>query len=226
MLRLRFLIFISFFSCALQAQRSDLGLWTTLSVNKDIGKKLVFNFDQEFRVRDNLTTINLFYTNVGLTYKFNKNFRLAGTYRMINKHKEDGFWGIRHRLYADVIARLKPGRFTIAYRSRLQYEWRGYGYSAQFGNVPESYWRNLFKGSYKLNELFSPYLGAELRWLIHDPRVAYHKGFDRTRFIGGLDYSINKMQQIGFYGLVQKEWNISDPETLYIIGIEYTINID
>jgi hypothetical protein len=226
MLHLRRLLVVLTVTSSLYAQRSDLGLWTTFSVNKDIGDKLVFNFDQEFRVRDNLTTVNLFYTNVGLTYKFNKNFRVAGTYRIINKHKEDGFWGIRHRVYADVIARLKPGRFIIAYRSRLQYEWRGYGYAAQFGYVPESYWRNLFKCSFKLNELFSPYIGTEMRWLIHDPRVAYHKGFDRTRFIGGVDYSINKMHQIGFYGLYQKEWNISDPETLYIIGVEYTINID
>lgn len=226
MLRARLLGFILLFASVLHAQHRDLGLWTTVSVNKDFGKKLVLSFDQEFRLRDNLTTVNLFYTNLGLTYKFNKNLRVAGTYRIINKHKEDGFWGVRHRLYADITARLKPGRFTIAYRSRLQYEWRGYGYAAQYGSVPESYWRNLFKCSFKLNELLSPYIGTEMRWLIHDPRVAYHKGFDRTRFMGGVDYSITKMHQIGLYALFQKEWNISDPETLYIIGIEYSINID
>jgi hypothetical protein len=30
----------------------------------------------------------------------------------------------------------------------------------------------------------------------------------------------------GTYLLMQKEWNVNDPQTLYIIGLEFGISID
>ncbi|MGL5889019.1 MAG: DUF2490 domain-containing protein [Bacteroidia bacterium] len=211
---------------SLRAQHSDLGNWNTFSFNKGLGKKLTLNFDQELRFRDNLTRINLVYTNIGTTYKINKSIRVAGVYRFIAKQKEDDLWGYRHRLYADLILKHRPGRFAFVYRSRMQWEWRGAGYSSQYGRVPEIYWRHLFKASYKLNDLVSPYLGTEIRFQLQNPRIPYHNGFDRTRFMGGVDIQLNKTSTLGIYYLLQKEWNVIDPETLNIIGLEYSISID
>ncbi len=210
----------------LSAQHSDLGNWNTFSINKDINKKLTLNFDQELRFRNNLTRLNLLYTNVGATYKINKNVRIAGVYRFIAKYKDDDLWGYRHRLYADLILKHRPGRFAFVYRSRVQWEWRGAGYSNEYGRVPEIYWRNLFKASYKLNDIVSPYFGTELRVQVQNPRIPYHNGFDRTRFMSGIDIQLNKISTLGIYYLLQKEWNVIDPETLNIIGVEYSISID
>jgi Protein of unknown function (DUF2490) len=225
---LRFLIFaiLIITGSQLSAQHSDLGNWNTLSFNKDINKKLTLNLDQELRFRNNLTRLNLLYTNVGVTYKINKSVRIAGVYRFIAKYKDDDLWGYRHRLYADLILKHRPGRFAFVYRSRMQWEWRGAGYSSEYGRVPEIYWRNLFKASYKLNDLVSPYLGTELRVQLQNPRIPYHNGFDRTRFMGGIDIQLNKISTLGIYYLLQKEWNVIDPETLNIIGLEYSISID
>ncbi len=225
---LRFLIFaiLVITGSQLSAQHSDLGNWNTLSFNKDINKKLTLNLDQELRFRNNLTRLNLLYTNVGFTYKINKNIRVAGVYRFIAKYKDDDLWGYRHRLYADLILKHRPGRFAFVYRSRMQWEWRGAGYSNEYGRVPEIYWRNLFKASYKLNDIVSPYLGTELRVQLQNPRIPYHNGFDRTRFMGGIDIQLNKISTLGIYYLLQKEWNVIDPETLNIIGLEYSISID
>jgi hypothetical protein len=225
---LRFLIFavLMLSGSGLAAQHSDLGNWNTFSFNKDVSKKLTLNFDQELRFRNNLTRLNLLYTNVGVTYKINKSVRIAGVYRFIAKYKDDDLWGFRHRLYADLILKHRPGRFAFVYRSRMQWEWRGAGYSSEYGRVPEIYWRNLFKASYKLNDLVSPYLGTELRVQLQNPRIPYHNGFDRTRFMGGIDIQLNKISTLGIYYLLQKEWNVIDPETLNIIGLEYSISID
>lgn len=210
----------------LNAQHSDLGNWNTFSFNKDLNKKITLNFDQELRFRNNLTRLNLLYTNIGATYKINKYVRIAGVYRFIAKYKDDNLWGYRHRLYADLILKLRPGRFSFVYRSRVQWEWRGAGYSSEYGRVPEIYWRNLFKASYKVNDLVSPYFGTELRVQVQNPRIPYHNGFDRSRFMAGVDLNLNKSNTLGFYYLLQKEWNVIDPETLNIIGIEYSISID
>lgn len=208
------------------AQTEDFGSWMTVSFNKGIVGNLQFNFDQELRLRNNLTDLNLIYTNLGLTYKVNKAFRVATVYRFIDKHKDDGTWGIRHRGYVDLIFRFKPAKFTIGYRARFQSEWRGAGYTGEFGRVPEVYIRNLFKIGYKINDQFSPYVGSELRWQVQNPRIPYHDGFDRTRFMAGTDYNFNDNNTLGLYFLLQKEWNVVDPETLYILGIEYSFSMD
>lgn len=228
-MKLRNLLFalpFLFLGSAASAQTEDLGSWMTLSFNKGIVGNLQFNFDQELRLRQNFTDINLIYTNLGLSYKATKWFRVAGVYRFIDKHKDDGTWGLRHRGYIDLIFKFKMEKFTLGYRSRFQSEWRGAGYTGELGNVPEVYIRNLFKIGYKLNDHFSPYIGTELRWQVQNPRIPYHDGFDRTRFMAGTDYNINDQHTLGLYFLVQKEWNVIDPETLYIIGIEYSFSME
>lgn len=218
-------ILIFFGANFLSAQTQDFGMWNTISVNKDLSDKLTFGLDQEIRFRDNLSTLNLVYTNVGLTYKLNSNFKFSAVYRFIDKHKDDFSWGVRHRIYFDAAIKVKPGNFNFSYRARYQLEWRGAGYELIHGKVPEVYFRNLFKLGYKLNDNWEPYLGSEIRFQIRNPRIPYHNGFDRTRMIGGLNYEVNKHHVIGTYFLYQKEWNVSDPETLHILGIEYTFNI-
>ena len=208
------------------SQTEDLGSWLTFSVNKGITNKLSFGFDQELRLKDNISNINLLYTNLGLSYKFTKYFKFAATYRFIDKHKGDDTYGIRNRIMADFIFRVKPGKFTLGYRARFQSEWRGAGYGSDMGNVPEIFLRNLFKVSYKLGDHFAPYLGTELRWQLQNPKIPWGNGFDRTRFIAGTDYNINKRNTAGAYFLLQKEWNVNDPQTLYIIGLEYSISFD
>jgi hypothetical protein len=208
------------------AQHSDLRSWNTFSFNYGLNKKLTLNFDQELRFQDNLTRINQLYTNIGATYKINKYVRVAGVYRFIARYKEDNSWGARNRLYGDVIVKLRPGRFSYVYRARLQYEWRGAGYGKEYGRVPEIYWRNLLKASYKVNDIVSPYLATEIRFQLQNPRIPYHNGFDRSRFTAGLDLQVSKSSTFGVYYLLQKEWNVIDPETLNVIGLEYTISID
>lgn len=227
MLKRPFLIFILCLSSHfISAQTEDVGSWFTFSVDKRIVGKLSLNFDQELRLKDNLTTLNLLYTNVGLTYKFNKYFRVAAVYRFIDKHKSDDTYGIRNRFYTDLIFRYKLGKFGFGYRARLQEEWRKTGYYNSYGNIPEIFLRNLFKISYKLNDKWSPYVGTELRWQLQDPKLPWGNGFDRTRFFAGMDYTINDKLSSGAYFLLQKEWNVNDPQTLYIIGLEFGISLD
>lgn len=223
----RFLLFATLsFSGFASAQTQDFGMWNTISINKDLGDKFVLGVDQEIRLRDNLTTLNLVYTNVGISYKATDFFKIGLVYRFIDKHKDDFSWGVRHRLYLDLVFKVKPGKFNIGYRARLQSEWRGSGYDDRYGSVPEIYLRNQIKISYKLTDNIEPYVGDEVRWQIQNPRIPYHNTIDRTRVFGGVNYEINKQHTIGTYFLYQKEFNVNDPETLYIWGLEYTLNLN
>lgn len=219
------LAFSVLFTLGLRAQTEDLGMWTTLSLNKDLGEKFAVGIDQELRLRDNLTTLNLIYTNVGASYKVADFFKVALTYRFIDKHKDDLSWGIRHRGYIDLTFKVRPAKFSIGYRARLQAEWRGAGYDDRYGTVPEVFLRNQLKIGYIATDKIEPYVGTELRWQIQNPRIPYHNTIDRIRLFGGSNYEINKHNTVGAYFLYQHEFNVIDPETLYIIGLEYTLNL-
>lgn len=207
------------------AQTTDFGMWNTLSINKEFSDKFSVGIDQELRLRDNLSTLNLIYTNVGASYKVTDYFKVSLVYRFVDKHKDDLTWGIRHRGYIDLMFKVKPAKFSIAYRARLQSEWRGTGYDAAFGNIPEVFLRNSLKIGFKATDNIEPYVGTEVRWQIQNPRIPYHETIDRGRFFVGLNYEINKHNTIGTYYLLQKEVNVIDRETLNIWGLEYTINL-
>lgn len=220
-------LFIFLFTLPAFSQTEDLGSWMTFGFNKGITKKIGFQLDQEFRIKDNLSSINLFYTNVGFNYKPEKFIKVAVVYRMINKRKEDGSYGLRSRIYTDVTLKSKPtDKLTLSYRARLQAEWRQAGYANDVGNIPEVYLRNLFKIGYEIGPRTTPYIATELRWQLQNPRVPWGNGFNRQRIIGGIDYKLNDLHTFGAYFLNQRESNVNDPQTLYIIGLEYTLSID
>lgn len=219
-------IFILCFALPVFSQTENLGSWMTIGFNKELGKNFGLSIDQEARFKDNFTSINLFYTNVGINYRITKFLKVSLVYRNIQKRKDDGSYGFRSRIYTDFAFKFKPGKWTLAYRARFQAEWRQAGYNRENGNLPEVFLRNLFKFGYEVGPHLIPYIGSEFRFQLQNPRIPWGNGFDRQRLIAGMDYKVNDMHTIGAYFLHQKEYNVNDPQTLYIIGLEYTISID
>jgi hypothetical protein len=61
---------------------------------------------------------------------------------------------------------------------------------------------------------------------VYDPRVLDgNYGWHRARTYVGIDYDINKTHSFGIMALLQQEFDIDDPATVYIIGIEYGISL-
>lgn len=208
------------------SQTQDLGSWNTFSFDKGIGKRFAFNFDEELRLKNNISNLNLVYTNLGFTVKAADFLKISVVYRFIDKVKDDGYYGIRNRFYTDFVFKEKRNNWSFSYRARFQGEWRTAGYHSELDGLPEYFLRNLFKVSYKMNDKFSPYLGTELRWQLKSPFTTDPNGFDRTRFYAGCDYKINDKLSAGAYFLEQREWRVSDPETMHIIGLEFGVSID
>ena len=222
--RLLALVAISL-SITASAQTTDFGMWNTVSLNKELSDKFTVGLDQELRLRENCSTINLIYTNIGGSYKVTDWFKVGLTYRFIDKHKDDYTWGQRHRVYVDLTFKVKPAKFAIAYRARFQSEWYGNGYTQEFGNIPEVFMRNQVKVGYKASDKVEPYVGCEIRFQFENPRNHYPNTLDRGRYFAGVNYEINKHHIVGAYFLLQKEVNVNDPETLNILGLEYTLNL-
>ncbi|OFY86202.1 MAG: hypothetical protein A3F72_07040 [Bacteroidetes bacterium RIFCSPLOWO2_12_FULL_35_15] len=222
---LLFLVFL-INTCSSVAQISpDAGLWSTATFECDINKKIVLFVTEEMRLRENFTRLNLFYTNVGLEYKISKNFKTSLAYRPSQKFMSNNMFSLRHRIQWDVTVKKSFWNLNLSYRHRLQAEGKNM-YSSDKGLIPEWFSRNKFQVKYDLHKPVSPYFSVELRYQIHDPRnQRFDHDWHRVRYQGGFDYKINKHHCLGLYHMIQKEFNIANPETLYITGIEYTYKL-
>lgn len=202
-----------------------LGFWTTATVEYGLNKKWNVFVTEEFRLKENLTRLNLFYTNVGVEYKITKNLKTSLVYRSTQKFMPNNFFSFRHRIQWDVTVKKEYGKFDLSYRHRLQSEVKNI-YSSDIGRLPEWFSRSKFQVKYDLDKPYTPYVSVEFRYQILDhqnPRtnLLWH----RVRYQGGIDYKLNSHHYFGLYYLIQDEFDIENPERLYIIGLEYTFKI-
>jgi hypothetical protein len=211
------------FDCPGQKYR-DAGLWTTLSLEYEINEKLSVVLDEEFRLRDNFTQVNLFYTNLGLTYSPSRAVKFGLIYRNIQKFKLEGYVSFRNRLMFDCILKQKVNEWSFSLRTRIQGEFQDY-YTSAFGKIPEFYLRNKLEVKYEVNR-WTPYASVEFRYQIYERKTPETNGmYHRARPALGVDYEINKRSSCGAYYLIQKEWNLIEIDELYIVGIQYAMKL-
>jgi hypothetical protein len=220
------LLTIFFFTAGLvfgQATRAtrDAGLWATVNIDKKLNDRFTVLLTEEFRLRDNYSRINLFYTDIGLQANVKKFMKVALCYRNIQKNTDQGFYSFRHRFMLDITLKKKMDNFILSYRQRIQRESRN-NFTSENGYLPEWYSRNKFGVKYDTGKLLTPYISAEFRYQIHDPRMRESDNtWHRARYVAGVDCKLGENSSIGLYYLMQHEWNVNTPQTIYITGIEY-----
>lgn len=202
---------------------NDAGLWCTFNVDKNLNKKFGVFLTEEYRVRENFTQNNLFYTDLGFFYKPADFIKISLAYRSIEKFQLDNTISFRHRGMLDIILKKTFGKFAVSYRQRLQAEVRNV-YSSEIGNIPEWYSRNKFQIKYDFGKPVTPYISVEFRYQINDPRMLEsNKLWHRARYIAGIDYKKNDKHSFGLYYLFQTEFNVLTPQNIYILGVEYSL---
>ena len=71
-----------------------------------------------------------------------------------------------------------------------------------------------------LEKKYTPYISAEL---FTDVKARLN---NKVRYAMGVNYRINKLHELGFYFMHQREFNVEDPYFDYIWGVNYSIAID
>lgn len=210
---------------ALAQDYRDAGLWTTFNLEYTITSKFSGLLTQEARFKENISRLNLFYTDIGTQYKFSKNFKAALVYRHIDKFQDDNSYSFRHRVMLDLTFKHKFGKFTVGYRNRTQAEVRDVQ-SSNAGMVPEWYSRNKLGVKYDTETRFTPYGSVEFRYQFHDPRnIESDQTWHRTRWVVGTEYQINDKNVFSTYYLMQFEYNVVTPQDQYVIGLEYALTL-
>ena len=222
----RLLVFLAFaggllYSSRLNAQVKDAGLWTSVSFEAKVVKRLTATISEEVRFNENISEVGTVFTEVGLTYKLNKHFQFAGNYRYIRKRTVEDYYSFRHRFYTDIKYSYKLKPFDISLRSRFQDQYSDIGRAAD-GGIPEYYLRNKLSLGLDLNKAYSPYISVELFSPLSYPR---YNAFDNIRTTAGIEYAISKHHKIEINYMIQKEVNVSEPEMDFVLGLGYSYKL-
>jgi hypothetical protein len=117
--RLFFILLLFLFACTIYAQ-DDFGMWYALNTEVGLSKKVDFKLSGSIRTFHNATQIEQSYFEIGLQYKFAKNFSAEGYYRFIDNIENDGHYYYRHRFTLDLNASLPISNLSFFVRARLQ----------------------------------------------------------------------------------------------------------
>jgi hypothetical protein len=198
----------------------DAGLWTSITADYNFSMELSAQLNQEFRFNENISELGSYFTEVGVMYKFlDRKLRTSFNYRFANKRRLDDSYSKRHRYNIDIAYREKAGPLALTFRTRFQSQYRNV-LSSDDGRIPTNYWRNRIGLKMDLDKKYRPYFGAELFTDIAE-RVN-----DNIRFTFGVDYELNKIHNLSFFWMHQREFNVRRPVYDYVFGIGYSINVD
>lgn len=215
----------------------DFELWTGANLKKSfLDDKLRLGLTQEFRFENNATSINNFFTEAELGYKFFKGFRLDVGYRFVRNNRNSGYRS-EGRIFTDVNYKHKIDRFKIGYRFRFQNQ--SVIGSSTDENVVNKY-RFRFKINYNIrNWKLDPFFSAEGFFTQTTNRINYVPtvieeetrvaGFEKYRLTFGTSYDITKKINVGAFYRYEHELGsyplyYNTPRNYFIAGL--SLNFD
>lgn len=222
----------------LYAQSDDLGLWTSAEVKKKIFPGFDASLEGEFRLRDNMKTVERWGGTAELSYKPVSFLKASAGYTYIHYNhpekttKKDNYipeyWSPRHRFSAALTGSYKWHRFELSLRERYQYTYR-VGLSVPKYNLEEQVrksdeeisaksihvLRSRLQVEYDIKKNpFKPYTSCEL----------YHsltgEGFEKIRWTLGTSYKLNKKNSFDLYYRYQNKSD-EDETDGHVIGVGY-----
>lgn len=180
--RIVFLIMMAGSSAAFS--QNGLGLRAGLSLDKELVKDLELKVNAQLRFADNISYLQGYLGELGLGYKINKHFDLAGYYRYYDKRKnENKDWKVRHRYYGEVSYDQKLGSVKFENRLRYQHQFKDTAGEVAFD---ASYLRNKIEFNFQNKTELTPYLSADFFYQLGGG------GFDLIRTKTGVQYKFNK----------------------------------
>lgn len=199
------------------SQEKDAGMWLSVTGTIKLTPTWSFTISEELRLKDNFRAPGTIHTDASLEYSKGAHWRWSGSYRFISKQQPDQGYSFFHRYYGDVRYRAKFNTLILSGRIRIQQQddaWMGM--SDQ--NNPEHDLRARLELQWRKSGFLRPYIGGEIfhpviAWQIQVP--------DKFRIKGGAVYEINKVHAFDFYYMVEREVNVRNPETGFIVGLEY-----
>lgn len=208
------LIFLSWCNF-ITGQTKDAELWTGIEISKRITKKITVKLEEQVRINDNISSVKSVFADLGVSYRFNKNFKISGNYRFVNRGSNTGVYWVAHRFYADFRYTYKAKPLIFIYRNRFYTE-NGHG---EDGSSRENYERNKLELKFDLDKKFSPFIASELYYFLDKSELR------KIRYTAGVDFDLKNRNEFSLFYRIQREINVKTPDYSYIIGVGFSHNL-
>lgn len=207
------------FPLHLSAQIDDVGLWLGISVEKQITRRASISLGEQLRFENDISSIDVVLTDVGLDYSISKNFRAGIHYRFMNSNREN-YYSKRHRIYVNLSYRYKIRFITLILRERVQQQYNNIN-SSELGKIPTWVWRSKLTARFDLKKKYTPYIAGEVYYIIDNARER-DQIISRIRYETGFDYRFNRVQSVNPFALFQYSPSTKINELIY--GIAYSMS--
>ncbi|MFM2190350.1 MAG: hypothetical protein RL491_736 [Bacteroidota bacterium] len=216
-----FTLCIFFCGFSAKAQVNDAGLWSSIGLQSELGKKFSLDGDIELRFNENITELGTVYGEALFGYKINKRWEASIGYRLIGKRRYDDTYSVRHRMLLNLAYKKKFNKITASFRARYQSQYADINRSDSW-RVPDDYFR--FKASFKYDtdKKWTPFVSGESFFYLNSQDGPL---FTEYRLAAGVEYEYSKKSAITLGYIFDREVNVSDPWTNYIVSIGWSYKL-
>ena len=214
-------LFLMFTVAKGYSQDSDLASWTTIALEYKHSKKLSFALEEQLRLKENISQIDEYFTEISTEYEFTKHFSVGAGARYIKENDNVGkIQGYENhfRFNIDVAFKHKIDQFSMKYRLRYQNK-NELGVGTSEGDYANENFRLKTDIGYNIKNWK---LDPEVSFEIYNQTGKHETNeFDKYRISIGTDYDLKKYGKINLYYQIEKELNKTNPTTLNVIGLKY-----
>ena len=214
-------LFTLFTSTCFAQTNKDFETWSSLGIDFKPTKKWNFGLEEQLRLKNNSSEVDQYFTQLNIEYEAFDNVEFGGGLRYVRENDNQGnIQGYENhfRFHLDASYKHKINKFSLKYRLRYQNK-NELGVSTSDGDYPNQHIR--FKSSIGYNIKgwkLDPKFSAEIYNHFEEGK---ENGFDKYRLTLGTEYKIKKTGKLGLYYRMEKELNVTHPETINIIELKY-----
>lgn len=212
-------IFACTFMLRSQGRLKDGGAWLSLSVKQKIYKNFSYRLMLRMREAENITSMNSWYTDLGLFYSINPNFNISVNLVYAPSRQEDGYFRRFYQYYCSVNNKFPLNRFWyLSNRIIVQYT----SHCLFVDNGYEPYSRTDLREKILVNRIINKrnrlYFGDEIMTTL------FADGLDlrRNRLYAGLNHKFTSRLSADLFFVLQSTYNRKMNMDSYILG--FTLN--
>lgn len=222
MTRFAFLIGVILVSIAGKTQVHENQQWISFNAGAMIAEDLKLEVEEAFRFGE-MAYMSTTYTELGLSYKFSKQFKAAVGYRLAYRGSWSDYANKDDRFNLDLVFSEKFGDVKLSWKTRYQQRYRDWHTSAE-GWRPQIIWRNKITASYKVNKDLQFSGAYEMFHRLNDPGQSMY--LQQNRINISTEYEFSKKLELGLFYIYQWERAVRNPEFNHIVGLSlaYVIN--
>lgn len=204
-----------------QSENRDLEAWSSIGIVYKANKKWSFELEEQLRLKENVSIIDGYFTEVTTTYQPNKKIGLSLGARYIKNNDTQGnIQGYENhfRFHMDAFYKHKLKDFSLKYRLRYQNK-NELGVSTADGDYPKQNIRFKTSFGYNIkNWKLDPEFSTEIFHLFEKNNT---NGFNKYRINLGTSYKVKKIGKFGLYYQLEKEIMGNSPMSTDIIRFKY-----